>query len=281
MTAATSTRKRPRYVPGSITEVSSDELHRAWDRRETDPDTTRSVLLSARALWRLQDIADELGQDVNVVRPFATPAISTKDARILREAFDNGHVVVPGSDTPAGLPTVISTFHEAGWSYSQIARVLGVSRQSVHQRLTTAKAAGTDLSVDHILLERIDKRSALPLSHRDRVPAYAVDPRSGSARVPMGIVPAQVMRELGRRHTRYRTRVLQHGFRRGTVEKVPTSLLRARSSVHACAKQIVDEYAVTYTQLSVALGLVDKYELSRIARDEGEDVYVPSKVSRP
>lgn len=263
-TPTASPRKQPRFTPGSITPVSGDDLIAAWKVRDTDPDATRAVLLDARPQWRLRDIADLLDADISEVRPLATPAITGEDAELLRATYDENYGFHDEHELPhVPMDQLVSSFHAAGWAYSDIATVLGVSRQSVHRNFGPGRAGSTAPIVQDIL-SFIDHRPGRIMVDPHRLPTYAVNPGHESARVPVGIVPQRMINRLAAKITHY-----------GMTDD-PTDRLAAVKY----ARRIMSKYPVSYTQLSRAAGCSDKYALSRYARWHGEETYVPGR-SRP
>lgn len=263
-TPITSSRKQPRFKPGSITPISGDEITAAWKVRDTDPDHTRSVLLDARPQWRLNDLAAHLGVDVSEVRPLATPAITGEDAELLRRTHAGDYSFHDEHSLPhIAMDTLVSSFHAAGWSYADIATVLDLSRQAVHRNFGPGRAGDTP-PIDQDILGFINHRPGRVLVDPRRLPAYAVNPERENARVPVGIVPQRMINRLAGKIAHY-----------GMTDD-PTD----RFAALRYARRIMSKYPVSYTQLSRAAGCSDKYALSRYARWHGEDTYVPGR-SRP
>lgn len=259
MTVDQAPTRKPRFIPGSMTPATEDDIRGAWAVRGSDPERTRRVLFDARNTWRLRTIAALVEAPEAEVRPFTTAAIPEADADILRGAHDEtffAHGELPHSS----FRDTIATFRSKGWSFSDIAAAVGVSRQSIHRHASPAKSASPKPMVIKDIARVIeDKPQRL---HRDplRFPRYATDPEDARACVPISVVPQESIDKLATLIRTYQ----------GTREH------KDAAKVLKLARSLRDQYRVSYTQLSRAsLGHVNRYLISRIALGDGEDVYVP------
>lgn len=244
------------YEPGSVKTYTPADIRRAWSRRGTDPEGTKTTLMDARHTWRLKDIADAVGESTHTIRPFLTPAIPESEAQLLRSAR-SGDYHGFGDLPHAPVEQVVATFRAAGWSLQSIGDALGVSRQYVHSRFGTAEHRQRP---NQAILDAITPRPELPKYAPIQVPRYAIDPDDPGSYVPSGIVPDKDIDKLA---------ALMDAYRDSREPK-------DRKKAVDFATEIVDRYKVSYSQLSIAVGPpANRWTLSRMAIREGHILYVP------
>lgn len=212
--------------------------------------------MDARHTWRIKDIADAVGESTSVVRPFLTPAITPRDAALLQSAR-SGDYAGFGDLPHAPVEQVVATFRAAGWSLQSIGDALGVSRQYVYTRFGSAEHKQPP---NQEILAAITHRPETPKYAPIQVPRYAIDPDDPGSYVPIGIVPEQDISKLSDLMDTYRD------SRSATDRKRAVDF----------ATGLVDEYKVSYSQLSTAVGPpANRWSLSRMALREGIVLYVP------
>lgn len=212
--------------------------------------------MDARKTWLLKDIAKVVREDISEVRPFTAPAITARDAELLRDAR-NGDYASFGDLPHVPMDVLVATFREAGWTLRNIGDALGVTRQYIHARyIDRGKGPSPNDEVLAAITKRVEPGPFSPVS----VPRYAIDPDDPDAHVPIGIVPDEDILTLSELLDEHRG------------DPTPEN----RRAVVDFARSLTEKYKVTYTQLSIAAGSpTRKWSISRMAVHEGEDVYVP------
>ncbi|MGP9760813.1 hypothetical protein [Corynebacterium sp. AOP12-C2-36] len=263
-------------APRSIRKISEEELIKAWENRETDRKGSLAVFSHAAFSYRKGDMSRILECDPKELRQFLAPKLPPETVADIKPLLPTGH---PSSHErqitgdPAALDRYIGWLRYVGWYQEEIARSIGLSRQTVVKDNPSGEVVPPP-----------DREERLPRPQRVKfyplrmVPGYIFED-GAPPRFYKSHLPKYIQEKLVDLDTKVAEAYVRESQADGRDKQKRREMIRRTElALVTYAREIQKEEHVSLNSMSDLLRPGNRNYIARMARRHGFDVYVAESV---